>query len=148
MILDTLLSWTRTRKADTEAFTYSALFNPLVANAQQTVQINIHADSDFLIELTTLSAYSAAGVILPTPDMLLSLFDAGSGRALQDIPMHIANCTGTGQWPYRWPEPKMIKGAGNLSVILQDLGGVGARVDVSFHGQKIFYLSGYNRRTV
>lgn len=146
--MDKIIGWTRSRKADTEPFIYTAVYNPLVANTAITVQVNIHADSDFLIEKTTLSAYSAAGVVLPVPDMLLALFDTGSGRALQDAPVHVGNCTGTAQLPFIWTEPKILKGGGTLAVVLLDLGGVNARVDISFIGQKIYYLSGYSRQAI
>jgi hypothetical protein len=154
MILDTILSMVRSKRVRDEHFMVTAVFGLLpgpmflaVAGQALTVPLTFQADSDFIIESTMMTAMSAPGVPIVAPDMLLSLFDSGSGRVLQDVPVHVGNCTGTALWPYRWEEPRLFKGGGTMAVVLIDLFGqpVTTRVDITFAGRKVFYLADYTR---
>lgn len=147
-IRDKIAADERARKVRCEAFIYTAVFTPLPAVAagiQQ--QINIQNDSDFLIMATVFTVYAAPGVLTPAPDMTLTLLDSATGRQLQDAPVHVANCTGTAQWPYVWPEPKICKGGGTLTLNLvnNDAAAVGGIASLAYHGYKVFYLQGLDR---
>lgn len=127
-------------------FIYTATFINLGIGATVPLVVNISADSDFLWESTALVVMTAANVLNVAPDMLVSYLDTGSSRNLQDFPIHVMNCCGTAQWPFKLPEGKLLRGNGGLQVTVQNLSGVAqARVDFAFHGIKVFYTGGYNR---
>lgn len=145
-IKDKIAADERAGKVKTEAFIYSAVFNPLPAAGGLAAQINLQNDSDFLILATCLTVYSAPGVLVIDPDLTLAILDSGTGRQQQDAPIHVNNCTGTAQWPYIWPEPKIAKGGGTLTLTLFNNTAVATLVcSLAFHGYKIFYLQSVNR---
>lgn len=145
-IKDKIAADERARRIRCESFIYTAVWNPLPAGAGLNVQINIQNDSDFLIMATTLTVYSAVGVFVVNPDLTLTILDSSTGRQLQDAPVHVANCTGTAQWPYIWPEPKKAKGGGTLTLTMFNNTAVATYVaSLAFHGYKIFYMDGINR---
>jgi hypothetical protein len=136
----------RAKKIVVDSFTYTATWLPLAGNAVTPITIPISADSDFLWMETCLTAFTAINVLDPNPDLLMAFTDTGSGRNLQDNPVHINNIIGNGQWPYVLPEPKLLIGAGGLQVTLTNNTAVAkARVDLAIIGIKIFYISSYNR---
>lgn len=148
MLLDQLFSASRTRHVELDPFTYTAIFNTLGASATASVDIAINADSDFVVRYINLTSYSAAGTIVADPDYLLTLFDSGSGRNLQDANVHVRNITGNGQRPFIWPEPRLIKASSSFRVTLQNLTATAARVDVALIGFKVFYFQGYSRENL
>jgi hypothetical protein len=75
-------------------------------------------------------------VIAVNPDYLLSIVDLGSGLNLQDVGVHVNNCTGNGQWPYVWPEPYKCPAGGTIAVTLQNNSPT-ALATLSFQGYKI-----------
>ena len=139
----------RAGKCILDYFTYTAVWNPLGALATVPVTIPISSDSDFLWMMTSGNDMTAINVFNPAPDMLIQYTDQGSGRNLQDNPVHWLNAVGNAQWPYVLPEPKLLIGNGGLQITLQDLANVAhGRVDLSIIGYKIFYIkSGYNRNS-
>jgi len=153
MDVETINNQVRNRRIRDDHFMVTATFlggavPPFALGAVVTIPITFQADSDFLVESTVMSAYTAPGVPAVAPDFLMFLFDSGSGRALSDAPVHVGNCTGTALWPFHWKCPRLFKGGGTMAVILSDLGGVQpitGRVDVTFIGRKIFYLAEYQR---
>ena len=127
-------------------FTYSALWVPLAANATTPFTIPISADSDFLWQETCLIAFTAANVLWPNPDLLLSFADTGSGRFLQDVPVHVSQITGNGQWPYILPEPKLLIGNGGITLTLTNQTAIQqGYIQISLIGTKVFYIDSYNR---
>jgi len=145
MLKDDIAAMSRAKKVKCESFVYSAVFNPLPAAGQLVITIPISNDADFIILATTLVSYSAVGILVVGPDYTIQYLDTSSGRTLMDVPAHVANVTGTGPWPYVWPEPYMLKGGSNFSVTLINPTAVAARVDVAFIGYKMFYLEAYAR---
>jgi len=138
MILDDIRQLCASGKFRLRTFTYDAVFPAatFVAGATITVNIQINNDADFLIRYTTLTAYTAAGVFAVNPDYLLSIVDLGSGLNLQDVGVHVQNCTGNGQWPYVWPEPYKVVAGSTVAVTLQNNAPT-ALCNVSFQGYKI-----------
>lgn len=145
MLLDDILAAGRRGDIELLPFTNSAVFNTLGASATAAVSISIDADSDFVARQSMLMAYSAAGTNIALPDYLITLFDAGSGRNMQNVAQHVGNVMGTAQRPYIWPEPWLVKGGGTVTVTLTNNTATAARVDAAFGGFKVFYLRGYSR---
>lgn len=136
----------RAKRVVLDHFTYTANWTPLAANQTLAVVVPISADSDFLWMETTLVDYTAANVLNPAPDLLISYQDTGASRNLQDNPVHVLNVTGNGQWPYVLPEPKLLIGNGSLQITLvNNVNQQEGAVRLSLIGVKIFYLAGYDR---
>jgi hypothetical protein len=136
----------RAKKVVLDHFSYTLSWVPLAANATVAQTIPISADSDFLWMETCFTAFTAAGVLNPAPDELISFQDVGAGRLLQDNPLHVTLVSGNGQWPYVLPEPKLLIGNGGLQVTLQNLEAVQqATVRLVLIGVKVFYVTGFNR---
>jgi hypothetical protein len=145
MILDDIFAASRAGKVELDPFNYSATWNTLGANATTPVNVGVNADSDFVIRYSMIQSFSAAGTNIALPDYLLTIFDTGSGRQLQDAAQHVLNMCGTAQRPFIWSEPKLIKQASVLVLTLTNNTATAARVDITLHGFKLFYLRGFSR---
>ena len=147
MLKDDIQAMSRAKTIKCESYSYSAIYNTLAAGpaVQTNINVNISNDSDFVILATTLIAYTAAGILLVAPDYNLLLLDTSSGRLIMDVPTHVSNITGSGQWPYVWPEPYLLKGGGTLSCVMINNTAVAALVNLTFIGYKVFYQNGYAR---
>ncbi len=121
---------------------------PALAGGVVVVNVQFTNDSDFLWEEFNLAAYSAAGVFLVNPDYLVSFADSGSGRLLQDVPVHVGNVSGNGPLPYVLPEAKLMRASSVLSVTITNNTAVAANAYISLIGRKVFYAAGYNRDAV
>lgn len=128
-------------------FHYSAIFPiaTFLVGATIAVNVNINNEADFVIRQSQVTAWSAAGVLVPAPDVTVSLFDTGSGRNWQDQPQHIANVLGTGQLPFLWPEAVKLAGGSVLTVSATNIGPAAMLMYVTFSGMKVYLRSGYNR---
>ncbi len=122
-------------------FVYGTDFLPLAAGGTATQDIAIESDSDFLIVAGNriVTDDPDQTVIVAFPPFLVTLFDNGSGRRLQNRAQHIENMFGTAQLPAYWPFPKLIPRASTFSTTLQNLdAGNAYNVRVSYLGFKIF----------
>jgi hypothetical protein len=136
----------RAKRIILDHFTYTAAWIPLAASATAGQVIPISADSDFLWMETGYTSFTAANVLNPAPDHMISFQDTGAGRNLQDNPIHVSLVTGNGQWPFVLPEPKLLIGNGALQITLVNNVAVQeGRVSLALIGVKIFYLQGYDR---
>lgn len=145
MLKDDIQAMSRANQIKCESYHYSAAFNTLPVSGQLTVNINISNDSDFVVLATTLVSYSAASVLVVAPDYQLIMLDTSSGRVLMDGPTHVSNITGTGPWPFVWPEPYLFKGGGTIALTLINNTVTAALVSITLIGYKVFYLKGFNR---
>jgi len=133
------------KRISAEGFIYRVqIQNPGVVGSVTQFNVQIQNDSDFLWVATALVSYNA-GAIVANPDYLLTVLDTGTGRQLQDGPIHVANCTGTAQWPFKLPEPKLCRGGGTLNFQLTDTSGAADLVDIALHGYKVYKLAGFTR---
>lgn len=150
MIYDQISAAQRAKKLECDPFTYTATWIVLGVGATTPVNVPIQSDSDFVVVKSYLCCYTAANVFQVDPDMLVSFFDTGSGRAWQDAPVHVHNCMGIDAFHANiWSEPQLVKGASVITVTLQNLSGVAqGRVDVALQGFKIFYYPGFSRDAV
>lgn len=132
-----------------QSFTYSALWlagtgTALGATASVAVPTQITADSDFVCQRLNLTAWSAAGTIIPDPDYTLLLTLNGSGRQLMDQAQTVQNLCGNfsqNKVPSDWPFPYLIQANNTINALLANRSAVAAnRVDLSYIGFKVFYL--------
>lgn len=141
-LMDDLYARQRAREIELDPFVYSALFNPLAANATTPVNTSIQADSAFVIRYVNATAFDLQFNQIPVPHATMTLFDSGSGRNLQDQPIHLGNWTGGrnngGAQPFIWPEPKLISGSSVIVTTLANLTPTAMRIDVAFVGFKVF----------
>lgn len=147
MLMDDVRAASLAGAIETFPFSYSANFPiaVLVAGANIPLPVGIDNDSDFVVRQSMYSAWTAAGVLAPAPDLLVSLFDNASGRNWQNQPQHVINVLGTGQLPYLWPEAALLKGGATFTVTINNIDAVAMRVYVTFSGIKICSKSGYWR---
>lgn len=139
-----------------EHFTYSASYvtgtaTALAANGTTEVQVQINADSDFLIQEMDIVSLTAAGTFIATPDYLITIVIAGAGRQIMSQAQHVANYAGSyqaNQVPGRLPMPKLVQASNTISVVLTNRTGTASNfAQVSLKGFKIFY-SGGNRQQI
>lgn len=120
-------------------FVYSVLFNPLPISTTEADDIQIQADSDFLIMAGVRYVTSTAAPPVPQAGVaLVQLTDSGSGRQLQNTPVHIENLFGTAQMPAVWPFPKLLQRSSTLTVTIQNLEATARIYYISFLGFKCF----------
>lgn len=131
-----------------DQFTYSAVFtgaSALGAAATAVVQVNIDADSDFVLQQVNITAQTAGPTII-TPNYLILLTRAGSGRQIMNQPQHVQNVCGqlwNNAQPGFAPMPGLMQARNTISVQLQNLTATAAtRVDVAMIGFKVFYTKG------
>lgn len=119
-----------------------------VIGAQLVTNVQFNADSDFLWEAFNLQSYSAVGVPVPLPDYLIGFADTGSGRNLQDAPVHVVSVMGNGQLPYYLPECRLFRATTICTVTITNNTAVAAVVSFAMIGRKVFYNKGYDRDAV
>lgn len=132
-----------------DEFSYSAVFlagttTALGASGTTDVQIQINNDSDFIVQEYNLTGWSAVNTIVASPDLLITLIRAGSGREIMNNPQHVGNFCGgyyaSRSFPGRKPIASLIQGNNTMTVRLTDRSAVAwNRVDFEMKGFKVFY---------
>jgi len=93
-------------------FVYEIDFDALGNGASATSNINIQADSDFVVQKMTYFADISEAVQTDSsrviPLCTIQITDTGSGRNLLDNAAPIPNIFGTGQIPFILPNPKLF----------------------------------------
>lgn len=126
-------------RATKDYFVYSTTVEPLAAGQAVTNQIQIQADSHFMIIQINRDVRGAnEDTIVANPAFTIQLFDSGSGRNLFDQAQHVENVVGTGQLPGYSSFPKILKASSTLSVLFTSLSANNQTVRLSFVGFKIF----------
>ena len=140
MLLDKISSAQRAGLIRLLPFTYTAVWNPLAANAVTPVTTSFQNDADFVLVKQILTAMSAAGVPVVTPDYLYQLFDTGSGMSYMDAPVHVNNLFGIDAYHvFYLPEAQRFAGGSTIQSILTNQTAVAARVDIAYCGFKVYY---------
>jgi hypothetical protein len=131
-----------------ESFDYTVEFTlaALLAGATITNPINIQNDSDFVVRQGQYTVWSAATVFVVNPDINISLFDTGSGRNWQDVPLPILNKFGTAQLPFLWPEPKLVKGGSVIQITATNRHAIALQAYLTLSGFKVFSKGEYWRK--
>lgn len=133
------------RRVLRDPFTYTALFIGLAAGANATFNINIQADSDFLIQAqayhanTANAAQTASNFVYPLATVLLT--DSGSGRQFMDAAVSIPAIFGNGQFPFVLPQPKLMSARSTLVVTAANYDAAAAyNLRLYFIGVKLFAM--------
>lgn len=91
-------------------FTNIASVDSLAAGASQSVNVNIDADSEFvLLKMAYFADIAGAAQTEGTqvvPLVTVELVDSGSGRYLQSAPVPIDSTAGRGELPFVLPVPR------------------------------------------
>lgn len=147
MLMQNLWEQSKAGIIELDPFDYSAFFPiaTFTAGATLPINVNINADSDFVIRYGMIAAYAAGPAFVVNPFYTVTLFDTGSGRALMDQAIHAGSIFGDGRLPFIWPEPKLIKASSVVVVTLTNGDAAAANVFVTFGGFKVFHLSSYQR---
>lgn len=91
----------------------------LNAGAQQTVTINIEADSNFTwVKSAVFASLAGAAQTQATqvlPQVEVQIQDSGSGRLLQNLPVPVSSMAGNGQLPFVLPVPRLFKARSTIS---------------------------------
>ena len=124
----------------------SPVFSNIGANASQTQNISILADSDFEIQKLTMWANIANGTltnatqVLPNLNVLIT--DTGSGRQFMNTAVPVASLFGTAQNPFILPMPKLVRARSVLAIQVTnfDAAVTTYQLYLSFIGNKIYTL--------
>lgn len=139
-------------------FTYSATFvtgtaTALAANASAESDMQINADSDFVVQEANMQAFTAADTPETVPDYLVNIVLTGSGRQIMNQAQHVCNYFGAYSGANslqnfeRLPYPILLTANTTVAVTLTNRSAAAAnRVDCMFRGFKVFYISGRNRQ--
>lgn len=124
-------------------YVYTADSLALIAGANDTVPINIEADSDFyLIKLSFFADIAAAVQTDATrviPLITVQLVDTGSGRQLLNNDIPIPSIFGWGEIPYILPLPRLFKGNSILRVDFTNFSAATTyNIRLAFSGYKDF----------
>lgn len=129
-----------------EFFSYSigrptAAIAPL---ASQIGNINIQADSDFIIEKTTYAADIAGATqtfnSITVPNVNVLLVATSSGRQLMNIQLPLATIFGPAWLPFIWPKPYLLHASSTLTHTLVSFeAAISPFVTLAFHGRKLFW---------
>lgn len=138
-------------------FTYSAQFltgtdSALAASGTTSVNTNINADSDFIVQATNLQSWTAADTPEVDPDYTILLVVAGSGRQLMNQAQHVLTVTGSyaiNKIPNRLGYPILLSANTTLTTTLTNRSSTAAnRVDVAYIGFKVFYMGNSTREDI
>lgn len=100
-----------------EFYVYTASLTSLAAGSSNADQVQIEADSDFLINKMMFTVFDAAnGALVASPNLTVQLTDSGSGRNLFDEPQAITAIAGIGQLPFIPPVAKLLRAKSTFTV--------------------------------
>lgn len=124
-------------------YVYQENFNGLAPGASQTGNINIQADSDFVVQkLTYFATIADAAQTADTrviPLISLQITDAGSGRNLFEEAVSVPAIFGTGELPFILPTPKLFSARSTITINISNFDAAATyRINLSFIGYKIF----------
>ena len=137
---------TATNSIKKDFYIYEEDFSSVASGATATGNINIQADSDFVLQkLTYFADISAAAQTNETrviPLMAVQIKDTGSGRNLIETVAPVPNIFGTGQLPFILPTPKLFLARSTIAITVENFDAAETyNLRLSFIGYKIFRLS-------
>lgn len=116
----------------------------LAAGGTSISNIQIQADSDFLLEKTTFTADVAAAAqtfntqVLPHANV--TLVATSSGRQLMNVQLPLVGLFGTGQLPFIWPRSYLFPASSTLQITLVSFEAANANfITLNFIGRKIYW---------
>jgi len=128
-----------------EFYTYQEDFTGVASGASATGNINIQADSDFVMQKLTYHADIAAATVTDSsrvvPNMTVIITDTGSGRQLMESAVPIASLFGTGQLPFILPTPRLFLARSTINIVVANFdAAVTYNLRLSFTGYKQYSL--------
>ena len=126
-------------------YAYSLIFTALALNTNQTKNIPIQADSDFVLQ--KLCFFADDGVIVKfspntrlIPNVTVLITDTGSGRQIMDSAVPLYSLFGTAENPFILPTPKVFSARSNISVTVANVEAAAATytLRLAFIGTKVF----------
>jgi hypothetical protein len=133
-----------------QPFTYTALCPEANLGAGVTgfpVNINIQADSDFIILSQAYWAYHGNAQWTPgtriVPNVTTQKTDTGSSKQFSDVPVPIWTEYGDGEFPYVLPQPLYLAANSQLQIVFNNLDGANANtIYLEHQGVKIYVTEG------
>ena len=128
-----------------EFYTYEEDFSAIASGASATGNINVQADSDFVLQKLTYHADIAAAAVTDStrviPNASIVITDTGSGRQLMESAVPIPSLFGTGELPFILPTPRMFLARSTISLIVANFdAAVTYNIRLSFSGYKLYTL--------
>lgn len=124
-------------------FVYTSNFLSIAPGVTQTQQVNILADSAFLIQKICYAADIAAAAqtdstrVLPLCTLLLT--DTASGRQLSDAAVPITSMLGDGRLPFILPTGKLMLPNSTLTLVVNNFSvATTYAIRIAFMGLKLF----------
>ena len=135
------------RLLEFQPFTNNIDFASLATGANIDGSFTSQNDSDFIILKTTYYCHTVQ-TTAPTnatriiPWATVQLNDTGSGRNLMSSATMVSAVFGTGELPFIWQAPYLVKGNSTITATLANIttgAGEAYIIRLQFHGVKIFY---------
>jgi hypothetical protein len=128
-----------------EFFVYEEDFLALAIGTSAAGNINIQADSDFVLQkLTYFADVAAAGQTAATrvvPLATLQITDTGSGRNVMESAVPITSIFGTGELPFILPTPRLFLARSTIAITVANFDAADAyNIRLSFIGYKVYRL--------
>lgn len=130
-------------KIKKDFYIYQEDFSSVASGASAVGNINIQADSDFVLQKLTYFADIAAAAQTDTsrviPLMTVQIKDTGSGRDIIETAAPVSSVFGTGQLPFILPTPKLFLARSTIAITVENFdAAVTYNLRLSFIGYKVF----------
>ena len=124
-------------------YVYQERFADLQSGQSATGNVNIQADSDFMLQKLTVFASIAGAAQTDSnrviPLVTIQVTDSGSGRNLFEEAIPASAIFGTGELPFILPTPKLFAARSTITVNVSNFSAAtDYRLDFSFIGYKVF----------
>lgn len=119
-------------------FVYSTEFDTVPINTTVTQNIQIQADSDFVVTQMG-STETGGGNVLPISSALLQVTDNGSGRTFYNQPSFMGLVTGFAGTPFLLSAPRLIPAQAVLKCDLTAVANNDDTYYLAFMGARIYY---------
>lgn len=120
---------------------YSAAILATNDGVSATQNINIQADSNFLVQQMMFACLNGAAMVAQ-PKLFLQITDASSGMTLFDRALPIWLVAGTPQLPFQLPTPRTFPASSSIQVAITNNDGGARDLYLMFAGQKVARLGG------
>ena len=123
-------------------YVYQASFLPLTASGTGTDNINIQADSDFVVQKMTYVATISNAIQTDSsrvlPLVTIQVTDSGSGRDMFAEAVPVTAIMGDGNLPFILPKPKLYASRSSIIVNVSNLTSTAYNLYIAFIGYKVF----------
>lgn len=126
-------------------YVYEEDFSGLTSGASASGNINIQADSDFVVQKLAYQADIANATVTDSsrvvPLVTVLVTDQGSGRQLMESAVPIPSLFGTGELPFILPQPKLFLARSTIAVQVSNYSSAtDYNIRLSFIGYKVFRM--------